>query len=352
MCLRLPKLGGNPLSRSSNEESKKNLEIENTIRRDKKKQAKQVKILLLGAGESGKSTILKQMRLIYTNGFPDNERKEVRQIIFSNMVMAFRIIAEEMRELGMDYEHEATHKYEAVLLVAEDIGVSDSFPIECQAAMKGLWDDPSVQHTIKRGNDFYHHIDRLFKRDYLPSDQDVLRSRLRTTGITETLFELGQLTYHMFDVGGQRSERKKWIHCFDGVHCLLFVASLSGYDECLVEDKKANQMQEALMLFENILGLPYFRKSSVILFLNKMDLFKAKLTEKPVRDYFPDYTGADTDADAAAEHFAKKFRGLNRTEDREIYLYHTNATDTNLLKNIMRSVQDTIVQNNLTKYIM
>lgn len=86
---------------------------------------------------------------------------------------------------------------------------------------------------------YYNSIDRLFAKDYLPNDQDVLRSRLRTTGITETLFELGQLRYHMFDVGGQRSERKKWVHCFEGVHCLMFVAALSGYDQCLVEDKTA-----------------------------------------------------------------------------------------------------------------
>lgn len=86
---------------------------------------------------------------------------------------------------------------------------------------------------------YYNNIDRLFSPDYLPNDQDVLRSRLRTTGITETLFELGQLNYHMFDVGGQRSERKKWVHCFEGVHCLMFVAALSGYDQCLVEDKTA-----------------------------------------------------------------------------------------------------------------
>ena len=91
---------------------------------------------------------------------------------------------------------------------------------------------------------YYANIDRLFAKGYLPNDQDVLRSRLRTTGITETLFELGQLTYHMFDVGGQRSERKKWVHCFEGVHCLLFVAALSGYDQCLVEDKTAVSLPE------------------------------------------------------------------------------------------------------------
>ena len=84
---------------------------------------------------------------------------------------------------------------------------------------------------------FFEDVDRLFARDYLPTDQDVLRSRLRTTGIIETVFDLGNLTYRMFDVGGQRSERKKWIHCFENVNCLLFLVAISGYDQCLVEDK-------------------------------------------------------------------------------------------------------------------
>ena len=80
-------------------------------------------------------------------------------------------------------------------------------------------------------------LDRVWDKGYVPTDQDLLRSRLRTTGITETIFDLGQLTYRMFDVGGQRSERKKWIHCFENVNCLLFLVAISGYDQCLVEDK-------------------------------------------------------------------------------------------------------------------
>ena len=84
---------------------------------------------------------------------------------------------------------------------------------------------------------FCDDIDRIWADGYVPTDQDLLRSRLRTTGITETVFDLGQLTYRMFDVGGQRSERKKWIHCFENVNCLLFLVAISGYDQCLVEDK-------------------------------------------------------------------------------------------------------------------
>ena len=100
------------------------------------------------------------------------------------------------------------------------------------------------------------------------------------------------------------------------------------------------------------MSLTWFKSSSIILFLNKTDLFKEKISEKPVRDYFPDYTGAANDFQAASEYFANKFRNLNRTTDREIYVHFTNATDTNLLKLTMQSVQDTIIQANLTTLIL
>ena len=106
------------------------------------------------------------------------------------------------------------------------------------------------------------------------------------------------------------------------------------------------------MLFESILSLPWFRRSSFILFLNKMDLFKQKLSEKPIKDYFPDYTGAKGDYEAGSKYFSKKFCSLNRNEEREVYVHYTNATDTNLLNLTMKSVQDTIIQNNLGNLIL
>ena len=111
-------------------------------------------------------------------------------------------------------------------------------------------------------------------------------------------------------------------------------------------------MQEALLLFESIMGLSWFKTSSIILFLNKTDLFKEKLADKPIKDYFPDYAGANDDYSAAAAYFSNKFKSLNRTEGREIYVHFTNATDTNLLKITMQSVQDTIIQTNLSTLIL
>lgn len=110
-------------------------------------------------------------------------------------------------------------------------------------------------------------------------------------------------------------------------------------------------MEEALALFRLILRMPWFKRSSIILFLNKIDLFREKLAEKPVRGYFPDYRGADDDYAAASEYFAQRFRKLNRTPDREIYVHYTNAVDTDLIKITMASVRDTITVNNLHKYV-
>lgn len=119
----------------------------------------------------------------------------------------------------------------------------------------------------------------------------MLRSRVKTTGITETRFVIGDLTYMMFDVGGQRSERKKWIHCFENVTAIVFLVAISEYDQLLFEDETVNRMQEALTLFDSICNSRWFVKTSIILFLNKIDRFREKLPISPMRKYFPDYEG-------------------------------------------------------------
>jgi guanine nucleotide-binding protein subunit alpha len=138
---------------------------------------------------------------------------------------------------------------------------------------------------------YFEAIDRISAPKYLPTDQDVLRSRVKTTGIIETTFHIEELIYRMFDVGGQRSERKKWIHCFENVTAIVFMVAISEYDQVLVEDESVNRMQEALTLFDSICNSRWFVKTSIILFLNKIDLFKEKLSKSPMGKYFPDYNG-------------------------------------------------------------
>ncbi|KAK2755330.1 g protein alpha subunit [Colletotrichum kahawae] len=350
-------------------------DLDRLIRQDEKKMSKEVKLLLLGAGESGKSTVLKQMKLIYAQGFSKNEKLEWKPVVFNNIVQSFRLIQDAMTEMHIEFsnpENEASitrirqlravASHLAHILVEHEINASDPLPHDYLQPIKELWSDGGVKQAIAKGNEFALHdnlayfcddLDRIWNDAYVPTDQDLLRSRLRTTGITETVFDLGQLTYRMFDVGGQRSERKKWIHCFENVNCLLFLVAISGYDQCLVEDKDGNQMNEALMLWESIANSHWFTKSALILFLNKMDLFKEKLPTNPITAHgFTDYHGPADDWKAASKYFLDKFRALNRNTEKEIYGHFTNATDTNLLKITMGSVQDMIIQRNLKQLIL
>jgi guanine nucleotide-binding protein subunit alpha len=112
-------------------------------------------------------------------------------------------------------------------------------------------------------------------------------------------------------------------------------------------------MNEALMLWESVANSHWFTKSAMILFLNKMDLFKEKLTKSPISNYgFIDYNGPPDDDKAASKYFLEKFKALNRNPEKEIYGHCTNATDTNLLKITMTSVQDMIIQRNLKQLVL
>ena len=124
---------------------------------------------------------------------------------------------------------------------------------------------------------FLDELHRIGDMSYLPNEQDVLRTRVKTTGIVETHFEYKNLHFKIFDVGGQRSERKKWIHCFEDVTAIIFCAAMSAYDQVLYEDETTNRMHESMKLFDSICNNKWFTDTSIILFLNKKDLFESKI---------------------------------------------------------------------------
>jgi len=215
--------------------------------------------------------------------------------------------------------------------------------------------DSEGNEADDRVSSYFDSIGRIAQPDYLPNDQDVLRSRVKTTGITETTFIIGDLTYRMFDVGGQRSERKKWIHCFENVTTILFLVAISEYDQLLFEDETVNRMQEALTLFDSICNSRWFIKTSIILFLNKIDRFKEKLPVSPMKNYFPDYEGklstgllqliyvtkrskGGSDYAAACDYILNRFVSLNQHETKQIYTHFTCATDTTQIRFVMAAV--------------
>ncbi|NXT42324.1 GNAQ protein, partial [Pelecanoides urinatrix] len=173
-------------------------------------------------------------------------------------------------------------------------------------AIRSLWNDPGIQECYDRRREYQlsdstkyylNDLDRIADSTYLPTQQDVLRVRVPTTGIIEYPFDLQSVIFRMVDVGGQRSERRKWIHCFENVTSIMFLVALSEYDQVLVE---SDNEVKSKALFRTIITYPWFQNSSVILFLNKKDLLEEKIMYSHLVDYFPEYDGKYNDIRAHA----------------------------------------------------
>ncbi|XP_007254617.2 guanine nucleotide-binding protein G(i) subunit alpha-2a [Astyanax mexicanus] len=331
--------------------------IDKSLREDGEKAAKEVKLLLLGAGESGKSTIVKQMKIIHEDGYSEDECRQYRAVVFSNTIQSIMAIIKAMSNLKIDYEDPAraddARQLFALAAAAEEQG---ALPEDLSSAITRLWSDAGVQSCFTRSREYQlndsaayylNDLDRIAMSNYIPSQPDVLRTRVKTTGIVETHFTFKDLHFKMFDVGGQRSERKKWIHCFEGVTAIIFCVAMSAYDLVLAEDEEMNRMHESMKLFDSICNNKWFTETSIILFLNKKDLFEEKIAHSPLTICFPEYTGASK-YDEASEYIRTKFEDLNKKKDtKEIYSHFTCATDTKNIQFVFDAVTDVIIKNNL-----
>ena len=170
------------------------------------------------------------------------------------------------------------------------------------------------------------------------------------SGLEETHFKRNDLLITLVDVGGQRSERKKWLQCFDGVGAVLFVVSMSEYDQTLLEDSKVNRMHESLKVFSQICNNQHLSTSSILLFLNKKDVFDEKIVYSPMTQCFPEYVGS-REKNAAAIYIRQRFKDENQGE-REVYCHYTNAKDTQTVKVIFDVMVDIIINESISRIRM
>jgi GTPase SAR1 family protein len=315
------------------------------------------KLLLLGAGESGKSTLFKQINNIYGRGFSEKEKKSYISIIYRNTVASIEELCKQSIELpkngdifsGCIVTDPST---KAAMQAVFDMKYEDgTMPSELVASIKTLWADSGIQKTYSfrskyQLNDstsyFLDKLEIISGVDYTPSTEDVLRARIRTTGIVENDFTIEHNRFRMFDVGGQRNERKKWIHCFQDVTAVIFVVAISAYNQVLYEDENVNRMEESLNLFENICNSRWFKDTSIILFLNKSDLFREKIKTVPLTVAFPEFRGAQT-YEATTAFIEQEFLKRNHYK-KPIYCHLTCATDTHAMNHVFNGVKDIVVR--------
>lgn len=332
----------------------------------------EMKVLLLGTGESGKSTVLQQLKILHQGGFTNDELLSRVPLIHGNLIEMGHNIIEARQKFNIDDSLDNITEEEIHNFTNYDFNIDSKisntqynpmdefrFPKEFITLLDKLWNSTQTQELLNgpHSSEFYmmdstpyflehETLMRVTAADYVPTPQDVLRSRQKTSGIFDTHINMGSnLKLHFFDVGGQRSERKKWIHCFDNVALVIFCVSLSEYDQFLIEDVEQNRFQESLVLFDNIVNSRWFARTSIVLFLNKIDLFAEKLKKKPLEDYFPDYNGGD-DINKATKYILWRFVQLNRA-NLNIYPHVTQATDTSNIELVFATIKETMLENSL-----
>lgn len=342
------------------EARRRSREIDAMLARERRAVRRLVKILLLGAGESGKSTFLKQMRIINGQEFDKKALLDFRDTIYENILKGMRVLVDARDKLGIGWQSCENEKQGMLVMSWEGrVGGSGVEPSEFQLyvmALNALWADAGIQEAYTRRSEFQlsesvkyflDNLDRIGQLSYIPSKQDILFARKATKGIVEHDFVIKKIPFKMVDVGGQRSQRQKWFQCFDGITSILFMVSSSEYDQVLMEDRRTNRLVESMNIFETIVNNKLFLNVSIILFLNKTDLLVEKIRTVDIRKNFPEFRGDARRLEDVQAFLVQSFSRKRRNRGKPLFHHFTTAIDTENIRFVFHAVKDTILQENL-----
>lgn len=377
--------------------------IDHQLQRDKQLARRRVKLLLLGTGESGKSTFLKQMRIIHGLSFDPDALDQYRRVVYDNTVRGMRVLLDARDKLNIFWGDEGNAALGEHLMrldvsvLVETAVFSDLVPI-----LRELWLDAGIQQAFSRRYEyqladsvkyFLDSLDRIGCRDYVPTNQDVLMARKATKGATEFTITVNNIPFMFVDVGGQRSQRQKWFLCFENVTSILFLVSSCEFDEVLLEDRRTNRLDESCNVFDTIVNSCIFSNTSIIVFFNKTDLLREKLMRPDVdiSRIYPDFQGDPHCLQHVQEFLLHKFMSLRRPpaavlsspssaststsaavspgvrttsvsmrgcsgdgafQSRPLFHHYTTAIDTKNITVVFNAVKDTILQRNLQSLLL
>ncbi|MCJ1380047.1 guanine nucleotide-binding protein subunit alpha [Xylographa soralifera] len=288
-----------------------------------------------GHTKSGKSTLFKQFQHLSGEPFNLLDRKNAVESIHAVLKDSISDMHECLTGLanqGISFGDDRSRAFQIrVLEFKYRLAYSHSDFLQVIEAVKELWKDWLVQNFMYRQiglqhNNIAHYLnnaERYTGESFLLSDQDILGLWTQSTGVYSQPVMIEGVLYNVNDVGGARSERKKWIHSFEAVDCVVFTVGLSDYNVDWFND--VNSLEESLELFKSIITSKWFTKSTFFLIFTNIDLFKKKLMHDPMEGYFPDYTGG-SDFSNALEYWIRRFRDIKPHPDSQLHIQLAEST--------------------------
>jgi len=319
-----------------------------------------IKLLILGGGGSGKTTLRKQFSRLYANAFRDAKvRVDLKDVILHNLVDGMKMtLAAADSIMGGVKSPEAKAAATIVQSMSdEQVKLNDRI-VE---AFKVLHIDSIIKETLEVHRSkfqlqecfipYFEAVQNFPEWGgpiWIPSEDDCVRSRVRSSGIIEVDFEHEKTKFRIFDAGGQRAERRKWIHAFDDVTALIYVSSLTEYDEVLFEDKTKNRLLESLEVWEDLVNSEHFLQVPILLFLNKVDLFEDKYVRRKiplnVSGLFPDAPSGEPNVQQAIDWISEMFKKRRTKSDTSLLYIHTiAAVDANQVDTVFRDIKEIVL---------
>jgi len=337
----------------------KNENIEKELKRDKKINETSLRILLLGTGDSGKSTFSKQLTIINSGGFNSPTMQLWVLTLRENTIACAKSIIMNLKNWGISIE-ELTDTFDHVMKAdlrslspetAKHLTKMIANPTFAEI-LNSRGEKMFLEGGVEGAKYFLAHAEDFAKEDFKPTDAEILKARRKTTGIVETTFTVDKTRVTVIDVGGQRSERRKWMPCFtNNLTAVIFLAAINEYDMILEEDGKTNKFAESVKLFRDVSNIENIKALPIILFLNKSDLFEKKVNKVPLKSVFEDFEefvkkenlGNKTPYEQGLIFFERQYTNpvhILGGQGRSISSHVTCALDTTAVKKIWESVSN------------
>jgi guanine nucleotide-binding protein G(i) subunit alpha len=316
-----------------------------------------MKWVMLGTGECGKSTIFRQLKQTFGEGYSSEKRKSFRMVIDANIIQGMQTLIKYSDRLALQFGTKISEE----LMNSKNFmnGLDEEAKLDENIAnhISKLWKDPAIRITFEHSNlfhmpahesaeYFFNRVLDIAQSGYIPSFEDILRCKARTSGIQTVEFIHGHHNVKLLDTGGQRNERKKWKKAFPGTDVILFVAAISEYDQTLFEDGKTNRLHETLKLFSEVCKSKLLAGTPIVLFLNKTDFFAQKIKKVDLRVCFPDYTG-ENEYIPGLDFVASKFKEVYEGRTHELQIRVVNALESEQVVSSFEASKETIIMRNV-----
>jgi len=307
------------------------------------------KVILLGTGDSGKSTVHAQAKYIFHGGFRDEDRYAVKYILMENVLSSMSQLIYGAKKIGEEISDPDLKSMMDKIIEADkasENGNTIEIVLHVKEEIKTLWRHPFIRSIFDKRNKFFHfdqaqyyldNADRILIPAYVPTNEDIVNCYSKTLGVSELKFDFDGQLFSLIDTGGQRNERKKWAYITQDTSVIIFVCALNEYDKKLYEESAVNRMIESLDVFTDAVNNNAFKNAQIILLFNKLDLFKEKIKTKNPKDYcFPDYKD-ELDHDKALLYIKNRFLQCNNT-NRKIAIFEGSALDSQFMEIFYRNI--------------